>query len=700
MIAFLVARAVWFNVALASVAGGGAGLAYLGLTHTGSAAAAEPRTVAAQRGTVLSTVSATGNVATPDQLDLNFQTGGTLTQLAVRQGQRVKRGQVLARVDSADAEVGVRSAQAGLRSAQARLQQLLDGLSLAERKQNAVAVTQAEVALANAKATLRQTRASNAVSQSTSTLSLAQARAQLKRDRAQKISDTAALAKARTAVTSAQSSYDVATASVNSAKEGVTSAQDALAAAQTKQTQDQAQASKNASQLSTNQGTLSQAQSQLQSAEASLSAAQSQLQSDQQACSADPSSSACGKIAADQASVSQAQAAVHSAQDSVSSAQGAVDSGRSQASGDTDTATSNTLNVAAANRAVSTAQSKLSDAQSAQQEAKTDLTSAQADVTTLENAIETGATKLITDQDQIDTLSGSDRSNALKNTQSVTAAEQAIAIAHLSKKAAVLARQVKEQPTKTGDLEAARASVVTADVALTTARETLAETVLRAPASGTVASVSGQVGQTVSGGGSGGGSTATGTDTSSSALVTLVDLGGLEVTAGFSETDAAKIRLGQTATVTLDALPDTELAAQVAAIDTLSTVLNNVVTYNVTFVLDNDTSGVKPGMSASVDVVIAERSGVVTVPTSAVLGSGAASRVAVMRDGEETMVPVATGLQGDSTTQIVTGLQPGDLVVLPSVTATAGTAATPGAGAGPGLGGGFGGGVPLGGGPP
>ena len=150
-----------------------------------------------------------------------------------------------------------------------------------------------------------------------------------------------------------------------------------------------------------------------------------------------------------------------------------------------------------------------------------------------------------------------------------------------------------------------------------------------------MAAVSGQAGEDVAGGGVTSGSSSSGTGTSgsssvgsgsgSSALVTLVDLGRLEVTAGFSETDAAKVHVGQPATVCLDALPAARLAAHVIGIDTLSTVVSNVVTYNVTFALDRSTAGVKPGMSASVDVVTAERDNAVNLPSSAVTGSGGAT---------------------------------------------------------------------------
>ena len=133
------------------------------------------------------------------------------------------------------------------------------------------------------------------------------------------------------------------------------------------------------------------------------------------------------------------------------------------------------------------------------------------------------------------------------------------------------------------------------------ARDSLADYVLKAPSAGTVAAVNGQVGDYASGGGGGStssSSSSTSTSTSSSSgFISLTNLSNLQVKAGFGETDAAKLRLGQPATVTLAALSNMKLAAHVISIDTNSTTVNNVVTYYVTFELDNAASNVKPGMT-------------------------------------------------------------------------------------------------------
>src|SRR6201999_2685087 len=105
------------------------------------------------------------------------------------------------------------------------------------------------------------------------------------------------------------------------------------------------------------------------------------------------------------------------------------------------------------------------------------------------------------------------------------------------------------------------------------ARQEVRETTLRAPISGTIASVSGSVGETVSGGssGSGGSSEASGPgategestgESSGSAFMVLAQLHRLKMEVSFSESDIGKVRAGQTATVSIDSMEGTELAGE------------------------------------------------------------------------------------------------------------------------------------------
>jgi macrolide-specific efflux system membrane fusion protein len=99
-------------------------------------------------------------------------------------------------------------------------------------------------------------------------------------------------------------------------------------------------------------------------------------------------------------------------------------------------------------------------------------------------------------------------------------------------------------------------------------------------------------------------------------------------------------------------------------------------------------------MSADVDVVTAEADGAVSVPTSAIRTVGGRSTVTVRKNGTDTARTVVTGLAGDSTTVILSGLEAGAVVVLPATTPAASSSSANSRDSGP-SGVSFGGGGPT-----
>jgi multidrug efflux pump subunit AcrA (membrane-fusion protein) len=259
-------------------------------------------------------------------------------------------------------------------------------------------------------------------------------------------------------------------------------------------------------------------------------------------------------------------------------------------------------------------------------------------------------------------------------------------------------------------LPTAEANLREAELSVKSARQEVRETTLRAPISGTIASVSGSVGETVTGGSSGGGGSseasspeaAGGESTSSdsgSAFMVLAQLRRLKLEVSFSEADIGKVRKGQTATVAVDSMEGTELAGRVTKVSVLpSEASSGVVEYPATIVLTQSAKGLRAGMSATAEVVVEQVKNAITVPSEALTGKS----VTVEEGGEEVTKTVTTGLVGDETTQILSGLKAGETLVLPEVSvATASpesggseTGGVPGGGALPSFGGGAGGFTP------
>ncbi len=269
-------------------------------------------------------------------------------------------------------------------------------------------------------------------------------------------------------------------------------------------------------------------------------------------------------------------------------------------------------------------------------------------------------------------------------------------------------------------LASAQASVYSAQAAVHTAELAVNNTKLYAPTNGTIASLSSLTpGDSVSGGGSSGsssssssssGSSGSGSDAggaatagslggsgssssgSSSGFAEIVNTNSLTMTVAFSESDISKVKVGQSATVSLDALAGVQLAAHISSISLVGTTSSSVVSYDATLTLDQNDSQVKPGMSASASVITGQASGV-TVPNQAVTGSGSLGTVTLQKNGKDVTQQVVVGLRGDSRTQIISGVNAGDQLVITIALPSLGSTSTGSSGTGSGTlgGGGLGG---------
>ncbi|MYS23296.1 membrane fusion protein, macrolide-specific efflux system, partial [Streptomyces sp. DvalAA-14] len=117
-------RAVLINSVLGVVVLAGAGGAYAAVHDDGggsSTAAGGARVATVSTATVLATVSGSGSLASPSDAGVNFTTGGTLTAVDVKPGDKVKKGQTLAKVDPTAADETLQQDQASLTAAEANL---------------------------------------------------------------------------------------------------------------------------------------------------------------------------------------------------------------------------------------------------------------------------------------------------------------------------------------------------------------------------------------------------------------------------------------------------------------------------------------------------------------------------------------------------------------------------------------------------
>ena len=221
------------------------------------------------------------------------------------------------------------------------------------------------------------------------------------------------------------------------------------------------------------------------------------------------------------------------------------------------------------------------------------------------------------------------------------------------------------------DVAQAEASVKQNEASLQQAQVALAKASVIAPFGGTVGDIYAQLGQWA---------------TTSTQALALVDLSTLEVTITLAEVDVTKVQEGLQADIMLDADPGAVFTGTVTEIDLVGTTTQGVVNYSATVSVDNPADTLRPGMNASANIILQHREGVLLVPNRAVRTTNNRLRTAtVVYAGQLIDVPVTLGLSGDSQSEVLSGLQEGDLVLINQTTTTA--RGVPGAGA---LVGGFG----------
>jgi len=223
------------------------------------------------------------------------------------------------------------------------------------------------------------------------------------------------------------------------------------------------------------------------------------------------------------------------------------------------------------------------------------------------------------------------------------------------------------------DLTGSMLSVEQKKNALQDAKDALSDYYVVAPFNGTISSVVAKVG-----------------DTASGTLGTIITTQKL-ATISLNEVDIAKINLGQKATLTFDAIDGLTITGEVSQIDTVGTVSQGVVSYNVKISFDVDDSRVKPGMSVSAVIITNTAQDVLTVPNSAIKTKNGISYVETfnsplpqavsgsqgsLSDVPPTQTTVVTGLANDTSTEIVSGLKAGDIIVTKTITSTTATTST------------------------
>jgi len=155
------------------------------------------------------------------------------------------------------------------------------------------------------------------------------------------------------------------------------------------------------------------------------------------------------------------------------------------------------------------------------------------------------------------------------------------------------------------------------------------------------------------------------------AIVTIADITEMYVLAEVDEVEISRLALDQPVEIKVETLPNVQIRGQVEKIFPRGTEDANVVYFQVRIRVVDLHPKLRPGMTADVSVLTAEREGVLLVPDAAIDRSGGKAVVEVVeREGAEPVErEVEVGVTDWEETEIISGLEEGEQVVLPSAAA-------------------------------
>jgi HlyD family secretion protein len=150
------------------------------------------------------------------------------------------------------------------------------------------------------------------------------------------------------------------------------------------------------------------------------------------------------------------------------------------------------------------------------------------------------------------------------------------------------------------------------------------------------------------------------------AIMTVADLSEMIVKASINEVDVGKLKKGQRVEIGFDAIKGKVYNGKVRRISPSGIEEDNLVVYPVEVGILNADERIRPGMTADLDIIIAEAENVVCIPKHAVINRGGKTIVNVKKENKFVPQEVITGVEDDVKIEIKSGLSEGDTLMIPS----------------------------------
>ncbi len=285
----------------------------------------------------------------------------------------------------------------------------------------------------------------------------------------------------------------------------------------------------------------------------------------------------------------------------------------------------------------------LSKATATTEVTSSDLATYRSNLNTARTNVNTALTNLTTQQQTI-------ASTRLTNQINLNQAQADLETARVALKKAQDELASEEAGPRQEDIDLAQAEVKQAQANLLQIREKMNKNVLKAPVAGVITAIEKEEGETAS---------------ASQTVVSMISSGYFQIEANVSETEIAKVSIGDSVEMTLDALgPEEKFFGQVIKIDPAETVVSGVIYYKVTSIFDVEDERIKSGMTVNLDIQTAQKENVLYLPYYVIKEKNGEKYILVLEGKEAKERTIKTGLDGETNVEITEGLKEGDQVIV------------------------------------
>jgi RND family efflux transporter MFP subunit len=199
------------------------------------------------------------------------------------------------------------------------------------------------------------------------------------------------------------------------------------------------------------------------------------------------------------------------------------------------------------------------------------------------------------------------------------------------------------------DVASLRARVASSLSSLKQIQKELEDTVLKAPLEGIITEINAKVGENIS--------------TQETIIVMITDK--MQIKVNISEIDINKIKLGNKVDISFDSLSESEIfEGKVMSINPAETVVDGVIYYEITVILEDDDTRIRSGMTADLDIHTAKREQVIAIPSLAVEYENRLSYCFVLENGKRIKRYIKVGIEGQDFVEVLEGIEAGEEIII------------------------------------